>query len=362
MGSTEKNKIKLVLLDEILGMSVHDASGREEYEDAKDRIIRVSVRNELGGFEFSKVQCFQVTGEGFKPVHCYQYPKEIFTERDFRLDIMYCFGEIFVTDFEEDVEHPDWGQYEPIVAKLRKVPEEVCRPPQEEVQLYRLRGNTIAIGDYEYYYLYGKLKKRLGNTWDEGVRMRNVVTEYQYKKADVYYWSDALLPPLVSGEQLIVVRQMKCYPQYEVPIKRAIDVRFFDLDLQLVRQEVIPVDLELPLHFSYCYDETTDTLFFGRASLNLSTGQVQELECEIDGMMLGCLDGDKNIYVVKGKTLYVLDNEMCILSKHRFKGTGLYYFINAKGNFCLVTESDFVERPEDLKVNSAIRLYEVQRK
>ena len=184
---------------------------------------------------------------------------------------------------------------------------------------------------------------------------RKIVAEYHYDREDGYYWEP--YTPICVLDDMIVVMLVRGKPHSSW---EAINVRFFDMNLNLLREEQIPAEKKLPYSRCFCYDRELDTIFLSRMAVNLGTHEIVTCPAKMkDGHVLSCLDGRKNVYILSGHSLYVLSADMKLLSHHMLKGTLMYHYMNAKGNLCLITGSGDAKRASQLKAESGIRIYEV---
>lgn len=349
------NQTNLILRDEILGMDIQDTYNQKDaLEDTRNRVIRISLADDNGNYDFSRITCFQELNGHFVKVHEYQYPKEIFTKYDMFLCLDYEHQQCSIYDFEAYgyTPHPSWNQWEPIIAQERKIPLDQKPNSCHLPEWLSLPYNHIIVGGYDYRYTYGPLEKidieNSGLKYNE----RKIVAEYHYEEE-----SDLWHPSFCVVNDLLVIKRIRS--KFRSPDK-LIDVRFFDFNLNLLRQEQIAVEGKLPDSSYFCYDQELDTIFFGKMAINLKTYDIVTCSLKIkEGDVLTCLDERKNVYMLSGHSLYVLSAEMKLLSHHLIKGRLLYYYKNANGNMCLITGCDFIERYHQLKTDSGIRIYEI---
>ena len=360
------NQTDLILLDEILGMNIQDnGSDKDLFEDRRDRLVRISLLNSDGSRNFSQITYFQELDGRFVKVYEYKYPEEIFTQNDFWLRMSYMAHWFRIVDIEGghafgkttfDDRPISWRQWAPIFSEDRKIPpsrkQDISHLPewrQTSAHEYTYSGG------YYYRHSYGVVEKI--DPLNSGYRFeeRKIVAEYHYDREDGYYWEPET--PLCVIDDMIVVMLIRGKPH---SLWRAINVRFFDLNLKLLREEQILVKGKLPPSRYFCYDRELDTIFLNRMAVNLGTHEIVTCPTKLkEGSLLDCLDGRKNVYMLSGHSLYVLSADMKLLSHHTLKGSLMNYYKNARGNLCLITGSGGAERASQLKADAGIRIYEV---
>lgn len=362
-ASKVNNQTDLILLDEVLGMDIQDSHSRKDiFEDHQDRVLRVSLLNSDGNYDFSRITCFQELDGRFVKVHEYQYAEEAFTKKDMRIWMDYEHYEFFDIDVEGFClgAYIDWDQWEPIFAQDRKIPLEQKQNCAHLPEWLSYPMTYISAGGYDYRHLHGLLEKidekHSGHRFDE----RKILAEYHYEEDNDYWWQDSSTPLCVVDDMIVVMRIRWKRP---VSVEKAVDVRFFDRDLKLIRKEQVAVDEKLPNFLHYCYDKELDTLFLSTMAINLKTHKITPCSAQIKAKyVLTCLDDRKNVYMLSGHSLYVLSSDMKLLSHHMIKGTLMDYYKNARGNLCLITGSDIAEKASQLRAGSGIRIYEVAEK
>ena len=354
------NRTNLILLDEILGMDIQDSDcDKDIFEDHQDRVLRITLLNSDGSCDFSRITCFQELDGRFVKVHEYRYAKEAFAEDDMYLWMDYENKWIHTVNVEgSNGSEISWSRRAPVIERDRKIPQEQKKDTAHLPEWLSFSTRYTKAGGYYYCHNYGSLEKidpvNSGRTFYE----RKILAEYHYEEEDGYYWECAT--PLCVMDDMIVVMRIQGKP---LSSWRAINVRFFDLNLNLLREEQIPMEERLPQSNCFCYDRELDTIFLGRMSINLKTHNIVTCPVKIkEGGVLACLDERKNVYMISGHSLYVLSADMKLLSHHTIKGSLMNYYKNAKGNLRLITGSYFVEKASQLKAGLGIRIYEVVEK
>lgn len=351
------NQTDLILLDEILGMDIQDSDcDKDIFEDHQDRVLRISLLNSDGNCDFSRITCFQELDGRFVKVHEYQYAKEAFAKDDMYLWMDYENGWIHTVNVEgSNGSEISWNRWAPVIERDRKIPQEQKQDIAHLPEWLSFSTRHTKAGGYYYRHDYGSLEKidpvNSGRTFYE----RKILAEYHYEEKDGYFWECST--PLCVMDDMIVVMRIQRKP---LSSWKAINVRFLDLNLKLLREEQIPTEERLPQSDCFCYDKELDTIFLGRMSINLKTHNIVTCPVKIkEGGVLACLDERKNVYMKSGNSLYVLSADMRLLSHHTIKGSLIKYYKNAKGNLCLITGSYFVEKASQLKADAGIRIYEV---
>lgn len=353
------NQTDLVLLDEILGMDVYDCySCICDYKDRHNRILRISLLNDDGNYDFSRITCFQELDGHFVKVYKYQYPRGAFSANDMRIYMDYEHRFFLITDRDGRSLGYDtiWFQWEPVIARARRVPhrklQDVAHLPEWSPAAMGCRN----IWGYDYRYIDGILEKIDAINSNHKFSERKLVAEYRYEEGTDFVWNDCAAPLCIADDMIVVMRILR----KRLTNGKAIDIRFFDRDLKLMRKEQITVDAELPFPFYYCYDSELDILFLGRLSVNLKTHEIVKCSAKIkDGDVLTCMDSKKHVFMLTGHSLYVLSPDMKLLSHHMLKGTLKYYYTNARGNLCLITGCDPADNVGQLKAGAGLRSYEV---
>ena len=353
------NQTDLILLDEILGMDIYECySCIDAYKDRQNRLLRISLLNSDGTYDFSKITCFQELDGHFVKVHQYQYPSGVFFTNDMRLWMDYEHHILLITDREGRSLADDtiWLQWEPVIAQDRRVPHKQLQDFAHLPEWVPVDMGCRNRWGFDYSFLNGILEKIDAMNSGHKFSQRKLVAEYHYEKDTNFWWDVSTAPPCITDDMIVVMRVR----HERRTAEKAIDVRFFDRDLKLMRKEQIAVDVELPYPLYYCYDSELDTLFLGRLSVNLKTHEIVKCPAKIkDGYVLTCMDSKKHVFMLTGHSLYVLSPDMKILSRHMLKGRLKYYYRNARGNLCLITGCDPAENVRQLKDGSGIRIYEV---
>ena len=353
------NQTDLILSDEVLGMDIYDCySCVDDYMDRHNRILRISLLNNDGTYDFSRITCFQELDGHFVKVHEYQYPGDVFSTNDMRIWMDYEYHTFHTTDREGFNLGDDtiWFQWEPVISQDRRVPNKQLR---DFAHLPEWSPATMGCRNrrgYDFHYLNGILKKIDAMNSGPKFSRWKVVAEYRYEEDINFWWDDSTASPCIADDMIVVMRVQRNRQTAE----KVIDVRFFDRDLKLMRKEQIAVDVELPYPLYYCYDSELDTLFLGRLSVNLKTHEIVKCSAKIkDGYVLNCMDRKKHVFMLTGHSLYVLSPDMKLLSHHMLKGTLKYYYTNSRGNLCMITGCDPAENVRQLKSGAGLRTYEV---
>ena len=355
------NQTDLILLDEVLGMDIYDCySCIDNYMDRHNRILRISLLSDDGSYDFSRITCFQELDGHFVKVHEYQYPRGVFSANDMCIWMDYEYHTFHTTDREGCSLGDDtiWFQWEPVIARSRRVPHKQL---QNFAHLPEWSNVAAAMGckniwGYDYRYINGVLEKIDAMNSSHKFSERKLIARYCYEEDRTFWWIDSSASLCIADDMIVVVRIQR----ERLTNGKVIDVRFFDRDLKLMRKEQIAVDAELPYPFYYCYDSELDTLFLGRMSVNLKTRKIVKCSAKIkDGYVLTCMDREKHVFMLTGHSLYVLSQDMKLLSHHMLKGTLEYYYTNARGNLCLITGCDPAENVRQLKTGAGLRIYEV---
>ena len=353
------NQTNLILLDEILGMDIYDChSCICDYKDRHNRVLRISLLNDDGNYDFSRITCFQELDGHFVKVHEYRYPSGAFSTNDMRIWMDYEHHFFLTTDREGRslVDDTIWFQWEPVIARARRVPHKQLQDVAHLPEWSPAARGSRNIWGYDYQYLNGILEKIDAMNSNHKFSERKLVAEYRYEKDTNFRWNDSTASLCVADDMIVVIRIQR----ERLTNGKAIDIRFFDRDLKLMRKEQIAVDIELPFPLYYCYDSELDILFLGSLSVNLKTQEIVQCSAKIkDGYVLTCMDRKKHVFMLTGHSLYVLSPDMKLLSHHMLKGTLKYYYTNARGNLCLITGCDPVENVRQLKAGAGLRIYEV---
>lgn len=349
----------LILLDEIMGMDINDSySCIDDYKDRHNRILRISLLNDDGNYDFSKITCFQELDGHFVKVHEYRYPSDAFSTNDMCIRMDYVYRTFHITDREGFNWGDDttWFQWEPVIARARRVPHKQLQDVAHLPEWSPADLGSRNIWGYDYCFLNGVLEKIDAMNSGHKFSERKLVAQYRYEEDIDFWWNDSVDFLCIADDMIVIMRI-----QEELRTNgKAIDIRFFDRDLTLMRKEQIAVDAELPCPSYYCYDSELDTLFLGRMSVNLKTHEIVKCSAKIkDGYVLTCMDRKKHVFMLTGHSLYVLSPDMKLLSHHMLKGTLKYYYTNARGNLCLITGCDPAENVRQLKAGAGLRIYEV---
>lgn len=143
---------------------------------------------------------------------------------------------------------------------------------------------------------------------------------------------------------------------------RLLDVRFFDGDLNLLRRKRIQVNPEAFQTLGmYAYGAEQDCLYFASRCVELKTHQCRPYPCWCEGECAFC-QGQQRKYIHCGWAFPLCHGAMdrSLLSQHRFKGAGIYYYVNRKGNLCFITSDDETCQWNKARKGACVRLYEVE--
>lgn len=110
----------------------------------------------------------------------------------------------------------------------------------------------------------------------------------------------------------------------------------------------------------YAYGAEQDCLYFASRCVELKTHQCRPYPAGVKGNVLSVRDSRGNIYIADGHSLYVMGQDRSLLSQHRFKGAGIYYYVNRKGNLCFITSDDETCQWNKARKGACVRLYEVE--
>lgn len=367
------NHTVLTLCQEIPGLLVQHREQKERIADTYDRVVRIVHPGAEGDYDFSHVSCYQERDGRLEAIYDYHYPEAIFTAHDKDLGLDYEHREIQVMDLDAYYDgSADWDRYEPLIAERIRIPEDRKSCAGHAPRFCSWYGQAaLGNGTCEYYYGYGKLEKidwqSSGMTFSE----RNIVSEYVYENLDHVIWNDNFAPPVLEDGKIILVRLWKQYVGEPAGAGQsvrkpgvwdtALDVRFFDGDLNLLRRKRIQVDPEAFQTLGmYAYGAEQDCLYFASRCVELKTHQCRPYPAGVKGNVLSVRDSRGNIYIADGHSLYVMGQDRSLLSQHRFKGAGIYYYVNRKGNLCFITSDDETCQWNKARKGACVRLYEVE--
>lgn len=315
---------------------------KENGEDAGNRIYRIAAADKDGVIDFSHISCFRVVNDQFVKVHEYRYPPEIFSEDCVWLFMNYDNELIFAVESGEEI---SWEEYEPILREMKRIPEDMLLEHKKKPEIIPCFGEMAVSGDYGYWFVLEHLEKIDWRASGYRFAQRKVTAAYAYEKKKYEFYNDHFL---LSGSRIIFARFSRTYDAGQ---ERILDVRFFDLELKLLRHVEIPLKEDLPFSFTYMYDEEGDILYLSNIAVKLKT---QEIFCPYPDninicTVLPCRDSRKNIYVADKHCVYVLSPEYQLLSRHKFKGFLQDCYVNKGGCLCFITVSGMAEKPEHVK-------------
>lgn len=359
------NRTKANLLCEIQGLylSMNERTG----------ILQMVFPNEHGDFLYHHVHCLKTEDSGFSEIYDFQYPPDIFRKDSKDLIMDYEQGKIRIMDVEGYCREYDLKQYERILTSLMQIPEDNHKRRDKSPEIISVYTNhAIEQRRYEYFAWNigtcgGEIRKVDLETSGKIFSEKNILAVYQYEDPDLdkAFWECGNKIPVITSNEIVNLRL-----QYiKEPSNTLCDVRFFDRNLNLLRREIIDLHADanqFDVSCQYTYCEKTDCIYLGNRKIDLKTGEIMlgmnEIK-EADRLFIH-YNAENNgfLYAMKGSYVYVLDLDMKLLSCHRLKGRILYFFINGKGNVCLITIGDSVRAFGWPDKKSAVRLYEIDPK
>lgn len=357
-----KNKAKAALLCESSGVFVS--------LDETTQILKMVYPDGENDFVYRHVHCLKINDDGFEEIHDFWYPEDIFTKDSKALHMNYEIGEIHIDDMEGCTEMYPLKLYEKRLLSLMQIPEDRMPEKRELAAVYPLYSQVVDEGRFEYFLRNGTFKSndelRKVDLAASGKQFaqKNIVSVYQYEEPDTpdAFWSCDCKIPVITADCIVSLRV-----QYvRKPGTTLCDVRFFNKELVLQRKEVIDLKIDMnqiSVNCSFTYCEENDSIYLGNQKIDLGTGEIitgiPELK-EADRLFIHFNTRKEGfLFAIKGSSLYVLDLNMKLLSRHRLKGRILYFFTNGNRNVSLITiGSDILTwgKPEK---KSAVRLYEI---
>lgn len=367
-GLKVKGKTEARLLQEIPGMFVAG--------DERRGILQAVYPDGFGDFSYNWIHCLEIREDGLFEIHNFHYPEAIFKEnsrhvwKDYVHEAIHVMGK----DIPICYEKYDLHEYEDELDALMEIPEENIMRREDSPQIIAVHtGRVIDEGQYEYYER-GKMHKkkdelRKADIEPSGKRYseKNIVAFYEYEDPDFEnaFWDSSERIPILTKDGVLNVRL-----QYiKNPENIICDARFFNKDLKLLRRSEVRLNEEFRDflgNFKYAYCEETDCIYMGNKKIDLknhrTTTGMKELKradrlfVHYDAKNTGFL------YAVRNNYVYILDLNLKLLSCHILKGKILYFFVNKRGNVCLVTVMDQTWEEKVPDKNSALRLYEIAEK
>lgn len=361
-----KSKTEAKLLQEMPGLFV---SGEE-----RKGIIQIVYPDDFGGFSYHCIHCVEIREEGLFEVHNFQYPESIFKEnsrhifRDYERGIIH----VMSSDIPIYYDYYDLGEYEEELEALMEIPEENIMRREDSPQIIPVyTGRVIVQGRYEYYERgrmhknKDELRKADIETSGKKYSEKNIIAFYEYEDPDCgnAFWDSAERIPIITSDGVLNVRL-----QYiKNPENIICDARFFDEDLKLLRKTEVRLNEEFRNFlgdYKYAYCEETNCIYMGNKKIDLKNHKTTNGMKELKGANRLFIHYDRQnagfLYAIKENYVYILDLNLKLVSCHILKGSIMYYYVNKKGNVCLVTAMDQVWEEKIPDKNSAIRLYEIE--
>ncbi|MBD5498556.1 MAG: hypothetical protein HDR11_12485 [Lachnospiraceae bacterium] len=353
------NGTKAVLLQEIPGL--YDSC------DYRTGVVRMVYPDDKDGFDYRHIHCLACTETGLTEVHDYRYPASVFGKdcKGLQLDYDNRIVHVMVLDSPIYYEDYDLNTYEAELCALSAIPKEKLLK-NAFVSMFPLqRDSTLRSGRYEYFTWNGgnELQKIDRETSGKAFLQRNIIASYQYEPLDFQkeFWSHNDRSVCASRNGIVHVR----LKYIREPENTVCDIRFFDRDLKLLRQEEIFLNeprFALGESMGYAYCEESDCIYLGNLKINLQTHEVKIGAAELKDAAVLLINPNEcggRLYAVKGSWLSVFDLNMEPVSSHRLKGRILAGYRNKRGRLCLMTAEDFLWDYRRPKKASAVRVYEI---
>lgn len=353
-----KNGTKAVLLYEIPGL--HHSS------DYQAGVIKMVYPDEKEGFEYGHIHCLVCTETGFTEVYDYRYPPAVFVEKSKNLWLDYDNGVVRVMVLDKPLyyEEYDLNTYEAELCALAAIPKEKLMQ-NAAISMFPIHySSTLHDGRYEYFTWSAgsELQKIDREMSGKGFLQRHITASYRYETPDFQkeFWDCDERSACAFSNGILHVR----LKYIREPDNIICDIRFFDRDLKLLRQEEILLN-ETYYGFGgnkgYVYCEKTDCLYIGNLKIDLQTHEIKKGDAELKQaarLLVRPEVRGGRLYAVRGSYLFVFDLDMKLVSSHRLKG---YIFAGYwKGeNLCLITEGDSLWDDRIPDKASTVRVYEI---
>lgn len=355
-----KNGIKAVLHQEIPGL-YHSS-------DWQAGVIRMVYPDEKGNFEYGHIHCLACTKTGFAEVHDYRYPPAVFGEKCKNLWLDYDNGIVHVMVLDRPIYYEDYDldTYEAELCALAAIPKEklLQNAAVNLFPIYFYSTSTLRDGRYEYFTWSagGELQKIDREMSGKGFLQRHITASYRYESLDVRkeFWDCNERSVCAFSNGILHVR----LKYIREPENIVCDIRFFDRDLKLLRQEEIFLN-ETYHSFGgnaeYAYCEKTDCLYMGNLKIDLQTHEIERGDTELKEaakLLVRPEVRGGRLYAVRGSYLFVFDLDMKLISSHRLKGHIFAGYWKGE-NLCLITENDSLWDDRIPDKTAAVRVYEI---
>ncbi len=318
-----KNHTKAVLVQEIPGLF-------QDY-DEKTGTMRMVYPDETGEYRFSEIHCLAMINNVFEEIHSYTYPADIFGKESRYLNIDTIHNSVMVMDLDGFYDEYDWQSNKKRLTELMEIPAEKKAKSSEWTLC-----NPI--------YPMGMLEQ-----WRASV-------SYDEPELENAFWSCDEKIPVITKSGVVDLKVIDIRGSKE----KICRVYFYNQDLNLIRMEEITL-YEDVFNFKYTYCEETDCIYFGNMKIDLKTHEVKRGMKELKEVRRLFLhyDAEKKcqVYAIKGSSVYVLDEDLNLLSSHRLKGD--IFFYKEEKAVKLVTIGDVVYNERRPDKGEFVRVYEI---
>lgn len=351
-----KNHTYMTLCCELPGVCA------EEEEDSWHGIIRICPPNGKGSFEYRHICCYMIKDEIFVPVYDYWYPKELFGKESKRLWLDSENKYIHIMDINgvcNGEPRKYWNSYGNLLKEL------ISDNGRLKFHPLIRKSELIETKTEEYQYFCKQedsdnfpilIKERLDT-------LERITYEYESEQGQEWFWNRRCFFEVVEKQIVVAVRKI----YYGGKNKVINDIRVFDEDLNILQKsEFCTYKEEEQIDDFFIYSPERQAIYYKRYSYDLVNNKISSSINipQVEGRLLG-FDQKGNLILIKGITMFtvfLLDPELQVLSRHQLQGMIYNIYRNQSGNYCFVTTDEFAAECSAPQAKACVRIYELSYK